>query len=170
MNIIGIHYGHDSNVTLLKDGKCVMAISEERLTRIKYDNSWPQKSLEFIINKFNIDTKDIDYVAIVGRSRLEETSGGSLIKINKKFGININAFTRIISPIINFFDNIFTFLNLRKGITIRNINKKIKNLGIDINKIIFLDHHFCHAIGAFHASEYNNALIFTCGGKGDDSH
>ena len=51
MNIIGIHYGHDSNVTLLKDGKCVMAISEERLTRIKYDNSWPQKSLEFIIKR-----------------------------------------------------------------------------------------------------------------------
>ena len=51
MNIIGIHYGHDSNVTLLKDGKCIMAISEERLSRIKYDNSWPQKSLEFIINK-----------------------------------------------------------------------------------------------------------------------
>ena len=169
MNIIGIHYGHDSNVTLLKNGKCVMAISEERLTRIKYDNSWPQKSLDFIINKFNLDIKAIDYVAIVGSTRLEETSGGSLIKIYKKFGIKVNIITRLLSPIINFFDNIFTFLNLRKNITIRNINKKIKNLGIDANKIVFLDHHFCHAIGAFHASEYNDALIFTCDGKGDDS-
>ena len=43
MNIIAIHYGHDSNVTYLKDGKCMFAISEERITRIKYDNSWPQK-------------------------------------------------------------------------------------------------------------------------------
>ena len=61
MNKIGIHYDHGSNVTLLKDGKCVMAISEKPHKK-KYDNSWPQKSLEFIINKFNIDTKDIDYI------------------------------------------------------------------------------------------------------------
>ncbi len=169
MNIIGIHYGHDSNVTFLKDGKCVMAISEERISRVKYDNSWPQKSLEFIVDKNNFDIKSIDYVAIVGSSRLEETSGGSLLKIYKKFGIKIDTFTRLISPLVNIFDNLFSFLNIRKNITIRNIKKKIKNLGINEEKIIFLDHHFCHAIGAFHASEYNEALILTCDGKGDDS-
>ena len=32
-----------------------------------------------------------------------------------------------------------------------------------------MDHHFCHAIGSFHASEFNNALIITCDGKGDDA-
>ena len=35
MNIIAIHYGHDSNVTYLKDNKCMFAISEERITRDK---------------------------------------------------------------------------------------------------------------------------------------
>ena len=67
MNIIAIHYGHDSNVTYLKDGKCMFAISEERITRIKYDNSWPQKSFDYIIDNYRLKSEDIDHVAIVGR-------------------------------------------------------------------------------------------------------
>ena len=82
MNIIAIHYGHDSNVTYLKDGKCMFAISEERITRIKYDNSWPQKSFDYIIDNYRLKSEDIDHVAIVGSSRLEETSGGYLVKIH----------------------------------------------------------------------------------------
>lgn len=169
MNILGIHYGHDSNVSYIKDGKCLFAISEERLSRIKYDTSWPQKSLDYIINKYNLDAEKIDFVAVVGSSRLEETSGGSLIKICKKFNININLFIKIISPIINFIDNLFSFINIRKKLTIKNIKIKLNKVGINEKKIIFLDHHFCHAIGAFHASEFEESLIITCDGKGDDA-
>ena len=96
---------------------------------------------------------------------MEETSGGSLVKIHKKFGLKITPVIKIISPIVNFFDNFFKFLNIRKNLTIKNIYKKLDKRGIDKNKVIFLDHHFCHAIGSFHASEFNNALIITCDGK-----
>ena len=169
MNIIGIHYGHDTNVTYLKDGKCVFAISEERISRVKFDNSWPQKSLDYIIDNYNLDGEQIDFVTVVGSSRLEETSGGSLKKIYKKFGLKINLLISLASPIINMLDNFFNFLQLRKKITLKCIKTKLNKIGINENKIIFLDHHFCHAIGAFHASEFDNSLIITCDGKGDDS-
>ena len=169
MNIIGIHYGHDTNVTYVKDGKCVFAISEERISRIKFDNTWPQKSLDYIIDNYNLDGEQIDFVAVVGSSRLEETSGGSLKKIYKKFGLKINLLISVASPIINMFDNLFNFLELRKKITLKCIKTKLNKMGINENIIIFLDHHFCHAIGAFHASEFDNSLIITCDGKGDDS-
>ncbi|MET0003364.1 MAG: carbamoyltransferase N-terminal domain-containing protein [Candidatus Thiodiazotropha sp.] len=35
MLVLGIHYGHDANVSLVKNGELVFAVSEERLTRRK---------------------------------------------------------------------------------------------------------------------------------------
>ena len=169
MNILGIHYGHDTNVSYVKDGKCLLAISEERLSRVKYDNSWPHKSIDYIIKNFDLDGGKIDFVAIVGSSKLEETSGGSLIKIYKKFGLKLNLFIKLLSPLINLLDNLFYFINFRKKFALINITKKLANYGINKNKIVFLDHHFCHAIGAFYASEFNEALVVSCDGKGDDS-
>ena len=169
MYTIGIHYGHDSNVSLIENGKCVFAISEERLTRVKFDNRWPKESINYIFKKFNLNSENIAAVAVVGSSKQEETSGGSIENIYKKFDEQTNLFTKIYSKIINPFDNIFSFLKIRKKITINFIKKKIFKLGINEDKIFFLDHHFCHAVGAFYASNFEEALIVTCDGKGDDS-
>jgi len=166
---IGIHYGHDSNVSLIKEGKCVFAISEERLTRIKFDNSWPKKSLSYIFKKFQLNSENIYAVALVGSSKQEETSGGSIENIYQKFDKKTNFMIKIFSKLVNPFDNIFTFLKIRKRVTLYLIKKKIFNLGLDKDKIFFLDHHFCHAIGAFYASNFSEALIVTCDGKGDNS-
>ena len=35
------------------------------------------------------------------------------------------------------------------------------------NRLVFVDHHMSHASGAYFHSPYNNALIFTCDGKGN---
>ena len=169
MYTIGIHYGHDSNVSLIENGKCTFAISEERLTRVKFDSRWPKESINYIFKKFNLNSKNIAAVAVVGSSKQEETSGGSIEKIYQKFDKQGNIFIKIFSFIINPFDNIFSFLKIRKKITINFVKKKISKLGISSEKIFFLDHHFCHAVGAFYASNFEEALIITCDGKGDDS-
>ena len=169
MYTIGIHYGHDSNVSLIENGKCLFAISEERLTRVKFDNRWPKESINYIFEKFKLNSENIAAVAVVGSSKQEETSGGSIENIFKKFGKRTNLFIKIFSMVINPFDNIFAFLKIRKKITIKFIKKKIFELGINEEKIFFLDHHFCHAVGAFYASNFKDALIITCDGKGDDS-
>ena len=46
MIILGICDSVESHACLLKDGKLVAAISEERLTRIKADAGYPKKSIE----------------------------------------------------------------------------------------------------------------------------
>ena len=168
MNVLGIHYGHDANVSYVKDGKCVFAISEERLSRVKFDKSWPQKSLNYVMKEFNLRGEDIDYVAIIGKKKKIDTAGGSLKNYLIKFKYKSNFLITILSVIINIFDNIFKFLNIRKKIVNKILKKNLLKFGIDYNKVIFLDHHFCHAVGAFHASEYKKSLIVTCDGKGDD--
>jgi predicted NodU family carbamoyl transferase len=45
---------HDSGATLLIDGNHICSISEERLSRIKYDGNFPIKSIEYCLSVGNI--------------------------------------------------------------------------------------------------------------------
>ena len=52
IRILGISaYYHDSAAALIIDGQIINAIQEERFTRIKHDNSFPEKSIQYIIKK-----------------------------------------------------------------------------------------------------------------------
>lgn len=78
MNIIGVYgafdwnanesgsegYVHDSGATLFMDGKLITSIGEERLTRVKYEGNFPQKSIDYCLSEGNITTEDIDIVVV----------------------------------------------------------------------------------------------------------
>ena len=55
---------HGSSVTLFKNGNHVCSISEERLSKIKYDGNFPKKSIEYCLSVGNLSPKDIDLVVI----------------------------------------------------------------------------------------------------------
>ena len=61
--ILGISaYYHDSAAALIKDGKVVSAVQEERFTRIKHDKSFPYKSINFILEENNITLNHINKI------------------------------------------------------------------------------------------------------------
>ena len=45
MIILGIHDGHNSGATIVKDGKILASVLEERLTRKKNESGFPKKSI-----------------------------------------------------------------------------------------------------------------------------
>lgn len=55
---------HDSGATLMINGNHICSISEERLTRIKYDGNFPDKSIEYCLSIGNIEKKNIDLICI----------------------------------------------------------------------------------------------------------
>jgi carbamoyltransferase len=55
---------HDAGVTLLINGNHICSISEERLTRIKYDGNFPIKSIDYCLSVGNITSQDIDLICI----------------------------------------------------------------------------------------------------------
>lgn len=62
-NILGISaYFHDSSACLIVDGKVVAAIQEERLSRVKHDASFPQKSIVSCLEMASLTITDIDEV------------------------------------------------------------------------------------------------------------
>ena len=61
MYVLGIHIGHDGGAALIKDGKLVVAISEERLSRKKHSNGW-WLSVIYCLKSEKISFNDIELI------------------------------------------------------------------------------------------------------------
>ena len=62
--ILGISaYFHDSAAALVKDGEVIVAIQEERLTRIKQDSSLPENAIRFCLEEAGISIDEVDQIA-----------------------------------------------------------------------------------------------------------
>ena len=64
--ILGIScFYHDSAAALLRDGEIVSAVQEERFSRIKHDNSFPENSIYYILASNKLELNDIDYFSLI---------------------------------------------------------------------------------------------------------
>ena len=79
MNIVlGVHVGHDRGACLIKDGKIIASLAQERLDRIKHSQSTviPFDAIDAILKYCELDVKDISciglsHVAIEGSAVLD---------------------------------------------------------------------------------------------------
>ena len=66
MRILGINIGHDSGATLIDNGK-IVAVNEERLSRIKMHHGFPYLSIEEVLSIASLQPKDISLIAVEGK-------------------------------------------------------------------------------------------------------
>ncbi len=156
MYILGINAYHgDSSACLLKDGKIINAIEEERIRRIKHWAGFPSEAIKFCLADAGITIKDVDYITI-GRNpsaHLKKKIFSSLKKlINYKFikdrVANIKKVTSLKSE-------------LAKGLGVneKDIRAEIKHI----------EHHRSHLASAFFSSPFKEAAILSVDGFGDFS-
>src|SRR5688572_4755352 len=55
---------HEAGAAIIKDGKIISAINEERLTRVKNQGGFPQKSIDEVLRLAKLKPEDIEYVII----------------------------------------------------------------------------------------------------------
>src|SRR6185436_15223757 len=61
--ILGISaFYHDSAAALVIDGRIVAAAQEERFTRQKHDESFPQNAVDYCLAEAGIKPEELDYV------------------------------------------------------------------------------------------------------------
>ncbi|MCX7120194.1 MAG: hypothetical protein NTZ67_00190, partial [Gammaproteobacteria bacterium] len=71
MNILGISaYYHDSAAALIQNGKIIAAAHEERFTRKKHDESFPDNAIQYCLSAANLTLNDIDYIAFYDKPLL----------------------------------------------------------------------------------------------------
>lgn len=139
MIVLGLNSSpHDRSAVLVKDGKIVIGIEEERLTREKHSITYDQKY-------YNIES-DGDYFMKnflgIKRKELEDKLNISINYCLKNSGISENDIDFVASS--NFF-----------------INTPFKEKNIIVN------HHMCHAANAYYLSGFENASILIADGIGD---
>lgn len=61
--ILGLNFGHDGSVCLIKNGKLQIAIATERITRKKKDSSFNENVINYVLESTNTSLEEIDCVA-----------------------------------------------------------------------------------------------------------
>ena len=56
--------GQNSTAALMIDGQILACVSEERFTRVKNDERYPKKAIDWLISEFDIK-KDISKVCVI---------------------------------------------------------------------------------------------------------
>src|SRR5438477_515180 len=70
--ILGISaFYHDSAAALVVDGRIVAAAQEERFTRKKHDDGFPNRAIEYCLKEAGLEPGQIDYVAFYDKPFLK---------------------------------------------------------------------------------------------------
>lgn len=171
--ILGLHFGHDATVVLMKNGVVIEAMSEERLSRQKKYVGFPHLSLAYIKEKYNI--KDFPHVIAVGEKKelngflfttLEDNKKGRSSKKQGKWflraiGVRFKTVGYIYS-LRDYFLNKYANRNNDKADDF--LKQKFPN-----STITYLHHHLAHAYATLpFLPDNKKRLIFTLDGAGDD--
>ena len=152
MHILGVScYYHDAAVVLLHDGMLVAAAEEERFTRKKHDNSFPQHAIRFCLQQAGITGRDLDYVVFYEKP---------LVKFERILMTALGTFPRSY-PV--FRESMVAWFNEKLWIK----SKLQTSLGISPDRILFIEHHLTHAASTLYASPFEEAAILTIDGVGE---
>ena len=157
IRILGISaFFHDSAVSLIEDGKIVYASQEERFSRIKHDQAFPQKSLRDLLSYNKIELNQIDYVVFFEKPFL-------------KFERLVETYLAFAPRGIKQFLSAMPIWLKEKLFMKKEIIDQLKKIdhNFDEKKLNFSEHHFSHASSAFFPSPFKDAIIFTADGVGE---
>lgn len=141
---------HDSAVTIVKDGKILASVQEERITRVKHDGSVPYNAIKECIRIAGISPEEIDAIA----------------QSTQQFWL---------PPLRSFFKYRTSLKNYAYTFPVaflkRMIIKKIKDyFGLKC-KGYYVNHHLSHAASAYYTSGYTSGtkdcISFALDGGGD---
>lgn len=65
--ILGINWEQNSSASLFCDTECLGALSNERITRRKNDEAYPKEAIDYLLEEFNVNPKDIEAVVYVSK-------------------------------------------------------------------------------------------------------
>lgn len=152
--ILGLNANHaDSSACLIKDGKLLFAIEEERINRIKHWAGVPIHSIEECLKSTGISSSEVTDISL-----------------------NTNPFSNFGRKSFFFFKNYLLGKKkyeiserIKRKISIKDsINSQSNNCNFRSNvNIHYIDHHISHIASAYYASGFEEAVGLSIDGFGD---
>lgn len=158
--VLGIHDGHNSGAAIVKNGKVLAAISEERLRNIKNYSGTPSMAIKAVFDITAINPEDIDLIAI-----------GCLMRTHPPL-IEEPFFVKVYRKIIpyihgHWFSKLYVSI-LHKFRRMHELKELFREMKIEDKEIIFIEHHLSHAACAYYTRPWNEkTLVLTLDGSGD---
>lgn len=151
MIILGIscHY-HDASACIIKDGKIVAGAAEERFSREKHDNDFPELAIRFCLKYSGITMKEVDLVAFYEKP---------IIKFSRIFHQHLQHFPK--SQRI-FVETMGSWFNTKLQIK-KLLKKKLDYTG----RVAYVDHHLSHSAASFYLSKFKQSVVVTLDGVGE---
>ncbi len=152
MYVLGIScYYHDSAAAILKDGKVIAAVEEERFSRKKFDDGFPKMAIDWCLKETGITPQQISLVAFYDKS---------ILKFERLLDNYIAVAPR---GMRSFLDIIPKWIHKRLWVK-DEIKKHLKGFA---GNIIFPEHHLSHAAHTFFTSPFEESAILTVDGVGE---
>ena len=151
--ILGISaFYHDSAAALVVDGEVVAAAQEERFTRKKHDEGFPQNAVDYCLKEAGLKPEDLDYVGFYDKPLLK--------------------FERLLETYLSFapagFRSFVTAMPIWLKKKLHLSRELRRGLGHAYRKrFVFTEHHESHAASAFFPSPFEQAAILTVDGVGE---
>jgi carbamoyltransferase len=156
MRILGIScFYHDAAACLLDDGEIVAAAQEERFTRKKHDQDFPQNAIRYCLAEGEAEKDGIDAVAFYDKP---------ILKFYRILETYFAVAPRGLRPFMKAVP-----LWLREKLWIEpEIQESLVSCGITPpEEIYFPEHHESHAASAFYPSPFHEAAVLTVDGVGE---
>ena len=142
----------------MRDGEIIAAAQEERFSRVKPDERFPESAIRYCLSEAGIDAAEIDSVVfyekpLVKFERLLETYLAFAPRGFRSFAQAIPVWVR---------DKLFQKRNL--------VDSLSKCLGSTVDwrkRLLFSEHHLSHAASAFFPSPFDEAVVLTADGVGE---
>ena len=151
MNILGIScFYHDSAAALVRDGKIIAAVQEERFSRKKHDFDFPINSISWCLKQGGIAAKDLDCLIFYEKPLI-------------KFERILETFLAYAPSGISQFMRALPIWLKEKLWIPELIKQKLDYQG----KVLFAEHHQAHAASAFYPSPFKEAAFLTIDGAGE---
>ncbi len=152
MIILSVYpYTHLSSSALVIGGKVVAAAAEERFNREKMSTKFPVQSAQWCLDSQGLSWKDVDIIAVPWNPQR-----------------NINHASKRWVADMAWRGEMLTHVPVQ---IMRAINEPVAShmeVSFGKTRIVYLNHHECHAANAFFLSPFSRADILTIDGHGED--
>src|ERR1700730_4857924 len=169
MYLLGIHNGvHDASACLFRDYRLVAAGAQERLTRRKNDGvtvaeELPQRAIDECLGVVGISRRDVDVVCST-RSQFEMQT----------FRLTGKMWARQLYARLAGKQRLYqmTYMmrkqSTKKALEVFDARRFRERHGFDKAALYFCNHHAAHSFPAYFFSDFDDALLYTADGFGDD--
>lgn len=165
MLICGINSSHTASAALLRDGRLLGALQEERPTREKNRRGFPEQAISILLEAHGLAWKDVDAYVFGGYGSYPDTTSKGNESANRIRGYKAAAsFGGQVKRLLQKTPARRMVHRWRRQ---RHIDRLLSHQ-VDPQRIFTIEHHRCHAATAhFGSGVAEDALVITVDGAGD---